>query len=243
MSHPRDPTPELDPYFVADGDDSKGGAKGGLSGGDEIRRDLLATEAAFRVAGTIGMVLGASVFALFAVPVSGMLRVAVEPGGVLLVEDWKWRRWVARMAAVLTLAVLATVTSWGLSRPRPWARWALIALGSVPPLASVAGIWLLVRAADPARRELGEVLMMPCVGAFVFPASIAAYRAAFSRRGRAVLSPDYEDVVARTPKLSPIPRSGLRSGLWLASAMLILYWTLLLTFLGVLAACGLIRTT
>jgi hypothetical protein len=82
------------------------------TGEEDVQRDLLPTEAAFRVAGTIAMVLAASVFVSFAATVSGILREAAEPGGVLLGEGWLWRRWVAWMASVLTLAVVAAVTGW-----------------------------------------------------------------------------------------------------------------------------------
>jgi hypothetical protein len=242
MGHPRGPTPDLDPYFVPEGHGSKGGTKWAPRGEAEIRSDLLPTEAALRVAGTIGMVLSASTFVIFAVPVSGMLREAGGPDGILLVEDWLWRRWVARMASLLTLAVVAAVNCWGLSRLRPWARWPLVALAAVPPLALVAGLGLRAWSADPALRELGDVMTMPCVGLVVYPASIAACWAACSRRGRTVLSPHYEGMVARTPKLSARLTTGLPAGLALALAMLILYWTLLLTFLGALVACGVIRS-
>jgi hypothetical protein len=243
MSHPGGPTPDFDPYFVPEGHGPKSGAKWVPTGEEDIRRDLLPTEAAFRVAGTVGMVLAASVFVIFAVPVSGILHGAGEPGGILLGEGWLWRRWVARMASVLTLAVVAAVTGWGLRRRRPWARWALIVLAAVPLLALVAGLGLQAWGADPALRELGDVMTMPCVGVVVFPASIAACWAACSRRGRAVLGPHYEGLVARTPKLSPRLTTGLLAGLGLAWATFILYWTLMLLFLGVLAACGVIRST
>jgi hypothetical protein len=57
MSHPGAPSPDLNPYFVPEGHGPKGGAKWAPPGEEVIRRDLLPTEAAFRVAGTIGMVL------------------------------------------------------------------------------------------------------------------------------------------------------------------------------------------
>ena len=39
------------------------------------------------MAGTIGMVLGAAIFVVFAVPVSSMLRGAAEPDGLFQDED------------------------------------------------------------------------------------------------------------------------------------------------------------
>jgi len=237
------PLPNLAPYFVPEGRAPKDGAKWGGPGEENVRLDLLPTEAMFRVAGAIGMVLGAAVFVIFAVPVSGMLRVAGEPGGVLLDEDWKWRRWVARMATVLTLAVVAAATSWGLGRRRPWARWALILLGAVPPLALAVGLGLRPQGDEPAVRELGDVMTMPCVGVIVFPASALAFWAACSRRGRLVFGPQYDELSARTPKLSPAWKTGLPTGATLALTMFILYWTVLLIFLCTLAACGVIRST
>src|SRR5260221_12813139 len=77
--HASPATPDLDPYFVPDGHGPKGRAKWLLPREEDIRRDLLPTEAAFHVAGMIGMVLGASGFVIFAVPVSGMLRRRGEP--------------------------------------------------------------------------------------------------------------------------------------------------------------------
>jgi hypothetical protein len=241
MGHPEGPTPDLDPYFVPEGHSQKGGAKW-ESAEEDLRCDLLPTEAAFRVAGTIVMVLGASVFVIFGVPVSGMLREAWEPGGIFLDQEWPWRRWVARMASVLTLALLGTVLGWGLRRRHPWARWALIVLGAVPPLAIVAGLGLRAWSADPAVRELGDVMTAPCVGVVAFPAGIAACWAACSRRGRAVLGPHYEGVVARTTKLSPRVTTGLLVGVGLAWAVFILCWMLLFMFLQVLVACGVIRS-
>ncbi len=52
------------------------------AGEEDIHRDLLPTEAVFRVAGTVGMVLGDLVFVLSTVPVSVLRRGAGESGGL-----------------------------------------------------------------------------------------------------------------------------------------------------------------
>ena len=238
------PAPDFDPYFVPEADNPKGKAKGTGSppGDDAIRRDLLPTEAAFRVAGTTAMILGASVFVVFAVPVSSMLRHADGPDGLLVDEDWLFRRWVARMTTALTLAVLASLMGSGLRRRRPWARVALIGLGGVPILALIAGLVLRATGMGQAVREFSDALVLPCVGAIVYPASLAAFWAAFSRRCRAVFDPDYDDLIARTPKLTPRLRTGLWGGLGLAWALLILFWMLTFSILGVLAVRGVIRS-
>lgn len=242
MGNPLGPTPDLDPYFAPVNHPPKGSTKGSPPGEEEIRRDLLPTETAFRVAGTIAMVLGASVFVLFAVPVSGTLREAGEPGGVLLGEDWLWRRWVARMASVLTLAVSASVIGWGLRRRRRWARWALIVLGVVPTMALAVGIGSRAAGPETALPGPDDLLRIPIQCLVIFAAGIATYCAACSRRGRAVFDPRYEGVVTRTQKLSPSVMRGLLPGLGLASAMLILCWTILTMFLSVIAEIGVIRS-
>lgn len=236
------PTPDLDPYFAPEDHPPKGGTKGAPPGEEEIRRDLLPTEAAFRVAGTIAMVLGASVFVLFAVPVSDVLREAGEPGGVLVGEDWLWRRWVARMASVLTLAVTASAMGWGLRRRRRWARRALFVLGVAPTLALAVGFGFRAARPDAALPGPGDILRMPIPWLVIFTAGFATSCATCSRRGRAVFDPRYEEVVARTPKQSPPMMRGLLPGLGLASAMFTLSWAILMMFLGVLAEIGVIRS-
>ena len=146
------------------------------------------------------------------------------------------------MASVLTLSVVAAVIGWGLRRRCRWARWFLIILGAIPPVALVAGLGLQARGTSPAIRELGDVMTMPCVGVFVFPAGVVACWVACSHRGRAVFSTDYEGLVEKTPKISATWNVGLRFGLGLAFAMLILYWTLNLLILSVLVGCGVIRS-
>jgi hypothetical protein len=116
---------------------------------------------------------------------------------------------MARTASVLTPAVAGAAMGWGLRRRRPRARWALLALAAVPFLSLPAGPALRARSADPALRELGDILIMPCVDAFVFPTGIAA---ACSHRTRAVSDPRYAEIVARTPKLAPERTSGLLAG-------------------------------
>ena len=116
MRDPGGPTPDFDPHFALVGHARKGGAKAASSIEEEIRRELLPTEATFRIAGTTAMVLAAAVFVIFAVPVSCMLRRGWEPGGVFTEEDWISRRWVARMSSILTLAAF-TGRSWASSWP------------------------------------------------------------------------------------------------------------------------------
>lgn len=243
MSHPSSPAPNLDPYFVSQGDALKGNAKWMPPCDEEIRLDLLPTESAFRLAGTLGMVLAASIFVIFAVPVSGILRVAGEPGGVLLGEDWILRRWIVRMASILTLAVVAAVTSWGLIRLHPWSRWVLLGLGTVPLWTLGFTVGLRIRGGGSVLQGLGDVLAMLCASIFVIPSSITAFWAACARRGRMVLGLHYNGLVARTSKLSPSWKMEIPLGVGLAFAMLVLYWMLLLLFLEVLAQCGVIRTS
>ena len=236
------PTPDLDPYFNREGRDSGNTPKWVAPSDEYLRRDLLPTEATFRVAGTVGMIFGAATFVIFAVPVSRMLVTAAEPGGVMLAPDWIWRRWVARMSVDLTLAVVGVVMSWGLSRLRPWARWGLLGLGIVPPAALASGIGTLIWSSDPDHRELGRGLIHPCVGAFVYPASIVMLRAAFGRRGRSILNSGYAPILARTPKQHPDLAGAIPAGIGLACAIDLGYWTVLFLILSLLVVLGVIRT-
>jgi hypothetical protein len=206
----------------------------------DVRLDLLPTESQFRVAGTAGMILGCSIFVLFAVPVSAMLTESGEPGGLLEDEGWLYRRWIARMATVLILSLVAVLVSWGLSRCRPWSRWASLGLGAVVPVVLLASFGFRHWAGEAARREL--ILTHPCVGIFIYPASLAIIASVCSSRGRTVLSPDYEGLVARTPKLRADWREGLWPGLGLALCMMILFWTAMWMILVSLVAAEVIRT-
>lgn len=245
MSQAAGPDPELDPYFapeIAKARGKKGSAHGLPLGDAAVRWGLLPAEAAFRVAGTAAMLLAAVVFVAFAVPVSLMLQGAGDAGGLFHEEPWLWRRWAARMASVLTLAAVAAVLGWGLRHLRPWARWAMVAVGLAPPLAFAARLALRALGVAPPNVDLDDPGSMLCVGAVVLPACAAALWCCCSAPGRAVLSRDYAGLVGRTPKLAATAREGRMYGLALALALFILFWTLLLMFLGTLAACGIIRS-
>ena len=64
-----------------------------------------------------------------------------------------YRRWVARMSCVISIAVIAFVTSWGLFRLRNWGRWALTIVTTLP-LPVLVCVWLLLnRTANPEVEE------------------------------------------------------------------------------------------
>lgn len=226
--------PELDPYFSHEGKDTEK-----VAAGDELARlEHLPAETMIRVAGMTAMVLGAFVFVLFGIPVSGMLRHGDEPGGILLTEQWLWDRWVARMATNLVLAVAGADLGWGLARLRRWSWWVLLALSAAGPVSMVAGV--VVKSLRPELDNLDGILGMACILSIMLPASVMTCWAACS--SRAVFSPDYQALVARTPQVPA--GSGRRKGLGLglALAMLVQFWTLLFLILGVLVICGVIRT-
>lgn len=74
------------------------------------------------------------------------------------------------------------------------------------------------------------------------PASFVVYWMVFTSRGSAVLSPRHDELVARTPELSPKLTSGLLAGTVMALAMFFLCWALLLSFLTILVICGVISS-
>lgn len=230
--------PDLDPYFSPEG---KGGKTWTLGEAD-VRFEHLPIETAFRVAGNAAMILGSLVFVLFGVPVSFMLNRGGEPDGILRAEDWLWNRWVARMASVLTVAVLGTVLGWGLKRRCPWSRWALLLVGAVPPATLIVCLVLRTVLAHPGLRSVIDPAAVLLASVFVFPASLAVCWMGLSRRGRAVYARSYNDLIARTPKVTPASRQGRLIGLGLAWALFILIWALMIQFLCGLAVLGVIRS-
>ena len=98
---------------------------------DQVRNQRtkhLRRESCIRVAGLIGLILAGCVVLTFGFGRSLNFIVKTEEG----IEPWMYRRWAARMICVISIAVLAFVTSWGLFRLRNWGRWALTIVTTLP---------------------------------------------------------------------------------------------------------------
>jgi cytochrome bd-type quinol oxidase subunit 1 len=102
------------------------------------RTKHLRHESCIRITGLIGLVVAGCVVLNFGLSALSEFYRQEDEG----FEPWMYRRWVARMISVISIAVLAFITSWGLFRLRNWGRWALTIVTTLPVPALVCG-WLL----------------------------------------------------------------------------------------------------
>ena len=154
---------------------------------------------------------------------------------------WMYRRWVARMISVISIAVLAFVTSWGLFRLRNWGRWALTIVTTLPVPALVCGWLLLNRTPSPGVQESlnpAGLITLSVMSALSGPLLLFLM---WSPRGEMVFSPEYSETIRRTPG-SRSGYSGILPALAALSAELASYMVLSLTVLLILVTLGLIRS-
>jgi hypothetical protein len=157
------------------------------------------------------------------------------------VEPWRYRRWVARMSGVISIAVLAFVTNWGLFRLRNWARWALT-LAATLPVPALVCVWFLLNSnANPEAQEslnTADLTVLFVMSALSCPPLLFLM---WSPRGEMVFSPQYSQTIRQTPGLRS-GCSGTFAALAAVSAEAIAYLVLLLTVLSILLMLGLIRS-
>jgi hypothetical protein len=157
------------------------------------------------------------------------------------IEQWMYRRWVARMATINSLAFIATVTSWGLFRLRNWGRWA-VTIVSLFPTPILLCYWLFGdHTGDPAVREsLNSVgliaLMITSVLSF-----IPQLYFLWSPKGRMVFSPGYRSIILLTPDQRGGCLGFLQAFLFFP-AICTSYLVLMMTTLNSLVILGLIRS-
>ena len=195
---------------------------------DEIanqRTEYLGRESCIRITGLFGLILAGFVFLSFGLGTLSELYRQEEKS----IEPWMHRRWVARMICVISMAVLAFVTSWGLFRLRNWGRWALTIVTTLPFPALVCG-WLLL--------NLTALKALFVMSALSSPILIFLM---WSPRGKMVFSPEYAETIRRTPGSRP-ECLGILPALAAVSAELSSYFMLLLTVLTILAMMGLIHS-
>jgi hypothetical protein len=150
-------------------------------------------------------------------------------------------RWVARLISVISIAVLALVTSWGLFRLRNWGRWALTIVTTLPVPALVCG-WLLRSATqNPGLQGMinpAGLTTVSVMAALSWPLLLFLM---WSPKGEMVFSPEYSEIIRRTPGSRP-GCSGIVPALAVLSAELASYFVLLLIMLSVLLILGVIRS-
>ena len=199
------------------------------------RTKHLRRESCIRLAGLIGMILAGCV--VLAVGFGSVFEVYYHVN----VEPWKYRRWAARMSCVISIALVAFVTSWGLFRLRNWARWALTLVTTLPVPALVCVSFLLNRNACPGAHEgleTADLTILFVMSALTCPLLLFLM---WSPRGEIVFSPEYSETIRRTPGSRP-GCAGAIAALAALSAEAISYLVLLLTVLSILVILGLIRS-
>jgi hypothetical protein len=199
------------------------------------RTKHLRRETCIWLAGLIGLILAGCVVVTFGFGTFSELYRQEEEG----IEPWMYRRWVARMICVISIAVLALVTSWGLFRLRNWARWALTIVATLPVAALVCGWLLLILTQNPAVQatlNYAGLTALSVMSTLSFPFLLFLM---WSPRGEMVFAPEYSETIRGTP--------GSRAGclvilpvLAAVSAELASYFVLLLTVLSILVILDLI---
>jgi hypothetical protein len=201
------------------------------------RTKHLRRESCIRVAGLFGVILAGFVVLTFGLGSLSELYRQEEEG----IPSWMHRRWVARMICVISIAVFAFVTNWGLFRLRNWGRWALSIMTMLPVPVLVGG-WILVHLnANPGLQESldpGSLTALSVMSALSCPLLLFLM---WSPRGEMVFSPEYSEIIRQTPG-SRAGCSGILAALAVVSAELISYMVLLMTVLSILAMLELIRS-
>jgi len=207
---------------------------------DEVwnqRKKHLRRESFLRVGGLFGLILAGFVVLSFGFGTLSEILRQEEEG----IEPWMYRRWVARMICVISIAVVAFVTSWGLFRLRNWGRWALTIVTTLPVPLLVCGWLLLKLTANPGIQENldpASLTVLSVISAFSCPFLLYLL---WSSKGEMVFSPEYSEIIRRTPG-SRAGCSGILPALAALSAELASFFVLLLIVLSVLVILGVIRS-
>lgn len=233
----RDRRPEENPYSPPTTEMSPAVAEKDTNQVENQRTNHLRRESCIRIAGLIGLILAGFVAVTFGFGTLTELYRQEEEG----IEAWMYRRWVARMIGVISIAILAFVANWGLFRLRNWGRWALTIVTTLPVPALACG-WLLLSGAGNS--DLKENLNPAGMTTLTVMSALSGPLVLFlmwSPRGRTVFSGEYSETIRRTPGLRP-GCSGIFAAAAVAFAELISYIVLLFTALATLTMLGLIRS-
>lgn len=194
-------------------------------------------ESCIRVTGLLCLIMAIMVILTFGLGTLSELRRIDEEG----IEPWMYRRWIARMTSVISLAVVAAVTSWGLFRLRNWARWALTVVTTLPIPALLCGWLLSPRIAKPAIQESPDPLGLIFMAVVAALASLPSLFLMWSPKGRMVFSPGYPELIRQTSDLRP-GCSGILPTLVAVPAVLVSYLMLLVTALTILVMMRLLNS-
>jgi hypothetical protein len=228
--------PDENPYAPPSEDRRASVDEKATDGLANLRTKHLRRESCIRLSALIGLILAGFVGLTFGV--GSLFELYRQEEGIELLSD---RRWVARMICVISIAILAFVTNWGLFRLRNWGRWALTIVTTLPLPVLICAWLLLNRTANPEIQESIDPVGLTIVSMIsALPYTLLLFLM-WSPKGRIVFSPEYRETIRQTPHA----RSGC-SGVFVAvvavSAALFSYFVLLMSVLAILAMIGLIRS-
>jgi hypothetical protein len=203
------------------------------------RRQHLNRERCIRVTGLLCLAVAVIVLLSFGLGTLSELRKL--PSDERELEQWMNRRWVARMATVNSLALIATVTNWGLFQLRSWGRW-VATIVSVIPVPILVCTWLIGdRTGDPTVRESLDSFGLIALAMVSAISCIPQFFLLWSPKGRMVFSPAYRRIVLLTPNQRE-GCLGLLQALLIFAASCTSYFVLMMATLNTLVILGLIRS-
>jgi hypothetical protein len=160
---------------------------------------------------------------------------ALSPDGAI--EPWLYRRWIARMTSVISIAVVAAVVSFGLYWLRNWGRW-WVTIVAVLHASLLMIVWLLrAIASQPEIQENVDPTGLFVISVASALSSLPMLLLVWTRKGRTVFSPPYRETIRRTPDLRPGCSGGLLA-VFVVPTVLVWYFSLLMTVLLTLLMLG-----
>jgi hypothetical protein len=134
------------------------------------------------------------------------------------------------LAGIVSLSIIAAVTSWGVFRLKNWGRWALTITTMLTAPALLCVGLLVTYTAKPGFKGTFNynVFNVFCVMSLLSSSVLVLLM--WSPKGRIVFSPGYKESIRQTPRLRD-RCAGLILGLLTALAGLISYFAILLTVL------------
>jgi hypothetical protein len=203
------------------------------------RQQHLRRESCIRATGLLCFIVGVIVLLSFGLGTLSELRKLSS--GERDIDPWIYRRWIARMATVNSLAFIATVTSWGLFQLRNWGRWSVTII-SVIPVPILLCSWLVHGSSgDPSIQEsldsFGSIALSIVSALSCAPQLFLLW----SPKGKTVFSPGYQEIMQQTPDLRG-GCLGFLQALLMIPASCTSYFVLMMTTLNTLVIFGLIRS-
>jgi hypothetical protein len=200
----------------------------------------LRRETSLRVGGLFGLIVACLVILAFGLGILSEIRrfdsLSGEGG-----EPWLYQRWVVRMTGVMSLAVLAATSCWGLFRLRNWGRWTLTIVTVLPIPALLCGWFLLNRTTNPTLQATLNPGGLTALSVMSVPSCSLLLSLMWSPKGRTVFEFGYVKAIRKGPH----ERAGCLAiivAFGVALAGLASYIVLLITALSILVILGLIHS-